>query len=368
MKKMKSLRGIGLEPTAEDLEEAEIECQKHMTDWKIRFKRLGPIMKDGIIMVGLRIANWLKTNWNQDTFVLLPDNHEFTRMYIIHLHNRDHGGIESTLSKLQERFWVPKARKIIKSVKYKCIIRRRMEGRTEEQCMGQVMEERLKPTPAFYHTALDLFGPFVIRDTVKLRTRGKAFGVIFTCLTTRAVHLDLAERYSTADFLASLRRFINIRGFPHSIHSDNGTQLVAASKAMKNMIKEWDKKEILRFGTVEGMRWRFNKAADAPWYNGSSESLIRLVKKGLTRLIGDSVLTFGELQTALYEVANLINERPIGIKPGNCIDLGTYLCPNELLLGRASVRVPGGKFDVTDDPKHKLKFITELVDGFWRKW
>lgn len=154
-KKMKSLRGIGLEPNADDLTEAEtlwiLECQKHMADWKIRFKRLGPIMKDGIIMVGQRIANWLKMNWNQETFVLLPNNHEFTRLYIVYLHNRDHGGIESTLSKLQERFWVPKARKIIKSVKSKCIICRRMEGRTEEQCMGQVMEERLKPTPAFYH-------------------------------------------------------------------------------------------------------------------------------------------------------------------------------------------------------------------------
>ena len=243
-----------------------------------------------------------------------------------------------------------------------------MEGRTEDQRMGQVMEERLKPTPAFYHTALDLFGPFTIRDAVKRRTHGKAFGVIFTCLTTRAVHLDVAEGYSTSDFLASLRIFISIRGFPHSIHSDNGTQLVAASKAMKEMTKEWHMEEISRFGTVEGMRWIFNKAADAPWYNSSCESLIRLVKKALTRLIGESVLTFGELQTALYEVANLINERPIGIKPGNCIELGTYLCPNELLLGRASVRVPNGKFNIRDDPKHRLKFITELVNGFWRKW
>lgn len=197
-----------------------------------------------------------------------------------------------------------------------------MEGRTEEQRMGQVMEERLKPTPAFYHTALDLFGPFFIRDTVKRRMRGKAFGVIFICLTTRADHLDLAEGYSTVDFLASLRRFISIRGFPHSIFSDNGTQLVAASKAIQEMTKKWNIKEISRFGTVAGMRWFYNKAGDALWYNGSCASLKRLVKKGLTRLIGESVLTFGELQTVLYKVANLISERSIGIKPGNCIDLG----------------------------------------------
>lgn len=196
--------------------------------------------------------------------------------------------------------------------------------------MGLVMKERLKPTHAFYHTALTLFGPYVIRDAVKL---------IITCLTTRAIHLDLAEGYSTANFLASLRRFVSIRGFLHSIHSDNETRLVAANTTLKNVVKEWDREEVLRFGTIEGMRWQFNKEADASWYNESCESLIRLVKRGSTSVIGESVLTFGELQTTFYEVANLINERTIGIKPDNYTYLGTYLCPNELLLGRASVKV-----------------------------
>lgn len=92
------------------------------------------------------------------------------------------------------------------------------------------------------------------------------------------------------------------------------------------------------------MRWYFNKAADAPWYSGACELLIRLVKQGLTHAIGDSVLTFGELQTVLYEVANLMNKRPIGVKSSICIDLGTYLCPNEMLLGRTSV--PNGGLDL----------------------
>lgn len=58
-----------MNPTSENLSEAEnlwiLECQKHMTDWKIKFKRLGPIMKNGIILVGQRIARWLKMNWNR---------------------------------------------------------------------------------------------------------------------------------------------------------------------------------------------------------------------------------------------------------------------------------------------------------------
>ena len=149
--------------------------------------------------------------------------------------------------------------------------------------------------------------------------------------------------------------------------SDNETQLVAASKILKDIMKEWDMEEILSFGSYEGMRWHFNTAADAPWYNGACESLVRLVKGGLTRAIGESILTFGELQTVMYEIANLINERPIGIKPGSCVDLGCYLCPNELFLGKASVKTPSGIFGSKEDP-NKTQFVTQLVDGFWRKW
>lgn len=62
------------------------------------------------------------------------------------------------------------------------------------------------------------------------------------------------------------------------------------------------------------MQWDFT-SADAPWQNGCSEALIKLIKKALTVVIGDSILTFSELQTVCFEAANLVNERPIGRNP-----------------------------------------------------
>ena len=85
---------------------------------------------------------------------------------------------------------------------------------------------------------------------------------------------------------------------------------------------------------MEGFEWNFTPA-DAPWQNGTSESLIRSVKRSLKAAIGESILTFSELQTVLFEVANLINERPIGRHPRSPED-GSYLCPNDLLLGRST--------------------------------
>ena len=234
--------------------------------------------------------------------------------------------------------------------------------------MGQVSDVRMKPTPPFYHTGTDLFGPFTIRDTVKRRTHGKCFGVIYTCLTTRAVHLEIAENYSTEAYLRTFRRFVSIRGYPGIIHSDNGPQLVAANKELRDASRVFDLNTISKFGSDKGVKWEFNKSSDAPWLNGACESLIRLVKNGLIRSVGDSILTFGELQTIMYEVANLLNNRPIGMKPGYSIEFGTYLCPNDLLLGHNNSRVPTGLFATDEDPGRRLDFIQSIVNSFWKRW
>ena len=58
----------------------------------------------------------------------------------------------------------------------------------------------------------------------------KHYGVIFTCLNTRAVHLELAMDLSTMEFMQVLRRFFSIRGHPALMMSDNGTQMVGAER------------------------------------------------------------------------------------------------------------------------------------------
>lgn len=129
------------------------------------------------------------------------------------------------------------------------------------------------------------YGPFTIKYTVKRRTHGKAFGVIFNCLITRAVYLDLAEGYSTVDFfLNTFKRIIALRGAPKFMYSDRGSQLISAGK------------EIEKFASKETVTWKYNKPSDAHWYNGDSESLIKSVERGLCITIGDSMLMFGELQ------------------------------------------------------------------------
>lgn len=89
------------------------------------------------------------------------------------------------------------------------------------------------------------------------------YGVIFNCLSTRAVHVDLAADYSTDKFLMVLRRFISIRGYPSKLYSDNGPQLVAANEELTNIVKGWNQEELQQFGVMEGFKWE-STPADAP--------------------------------------------------------------------------------------------------------
>ena len=358
--------------TPDDISKAETfwihEAQKSMQRDidKGKYKRLCPRRRDdGIYVVGGRGERWIEMSYNKTEVILLPYQHRLSRLYAEHIHRRGHLGFLATASKVRSRFWITKLLTLTKSIKYNCIICRKLERKPEEQIMGKLPIERLKPAPPWNSTAIDYFGPFKIKDEVKKRTFGKGYGVLFNCMGTRAVHIDIAPDYSTDKFLMVLRRFVSIRGYPSKLYSDNGSQLVAASAELKKVINDLDKKQLLEFGVMEGFEWKFS-SADAPWQNGVSEALIKSVKKAITLAIGESVLTFSELQTICYEAANLVNERPIGRHPTSTDD--TYLCPNDLLLGRATSRVPSGPFKEPSNIKQRFELVQQLTDSFWRKW
>ena len=87
-------------------------------------------------------------------------------------------------------------------------------------------------------------------------------------------------------FLQLFRRYVSIRGWPSKIYSDNGTQLVGASKELKSIVKGLGWNEIQDNGSKHGTEWCFYPA-DAPWYNGTAESLIKSVKRALSTAIGE---------------------------------------------------------------------------------
>ena len=329
------------------------------------FRTLSPFVdKEGIIRVGGRVDNAL-VSYETKHPALLPYDHRISRLITEEAHRMGHSGVATTAAKIRRRYWVIRVHDLVKTIKSNCVICKEMNPQVESQLMANLPPFRVAPhTSPFHYVFCDYFGPLIVKISRNKTT--KHYGVIFTCLNTRAVHLEIATDCSAMEFIQTLRRFFSIRGYPAMIMSDNGTQFVGALTDLKKMLQETGKRILQEYCVNKGVQWKFITPA-APHQNGTAEALVKSCKLALKKAIGEHVLTPFELYTCLLEVANLVNQRPIG-RPTSDPDDGAYLCPNDMLLGRASPEVPQGPFEETKDPRKRVQFVQKIVESFWRRW
>ena len=91
--------------------------------------------------------------------------------------------------------------------------------------MADLPSDRITSGKApFTFVGIDSFGPYVVKRGRSLVER---YGIIFTCLTIRAIHIEVIHSMNTDLFIDSLRRFMARRGKPEIILSDNGTNFTS---------------------------------------------------------------------------------------------------------------------------------------------
>ncbi|XP_068696913.1 uncharacterized protein [Montipora foliosa] len=195
----------------------------------------------------------------------------------------------------------------------------------------------------------------------------KTWGVLFTCLNSRAVHLELASSLETDCFINVLRRFTKRRGTPKTIHSDNGTNLVGAAREIKEAIAAWNEKHIQDQLLQKGCQWVFQppKASHA---SGVWERLIRSTRTVLRAILGNSLVDEEVIATVLTEVEAILNSRPLCAASDDPDDQDP-LTPNHLLLQKAVHNLPPGSF-VKEDlfSRKKWRQAQILADHFWKRW
>ncbi|GFY08071.1 integrase catalytic domain-containing protein [Trichonephila clavipes] len=161
-------------------------------------------------------------------------------------------------------------------------------------------EDRVRDAAVFVATGIDLCGPLF------LKTDNKCWIVLAPCAVYRTVHLELVSSLSTECFILALRWFIAKRGRPTTIYSDNGKNLVGTS----NLLQKIDWEKIENFASEKRISWKFSPPA-APWWGGSWERLIGLLKSILRKVLGKACLSEEELVTVLCDAESLINSRPL---------------------------------------------------------
>ena len=114
------------------------------------------------------------------------------------------------------------------------------------------------------------------------------------------------------------------------------------------------------------MKWIFG-AADSPWQQGAAESLVKTVKRCLQFAVHSQRLSPAEYLSVAYEVANLVNERPIGHRPAPDSSI-TILTPNMLLLGRSTAKNTNTNLPVASSLATRITLVQSVADEFWKRW
>ena len=259
--------------------------------------------------------------------ILLPKHGKFVERLVEHYHKSTlHGGVQSTMNKLRQRFWIPRMRSLVKKVIHRCNFCKRYRKKQLLPPATSVLPSfRTRLTEPFAATGVDFAGPFLFKT--ENRETLKAYIIIFTCAATRAVHLKLCKDQTAEEFQHALKEFVARRGTPNLLVSDNAKTFHATSNWLKKIKAE---EHLFKYMNAQRIDWRFNLSR-APWWGGFFERLVGVMKTSLSKSIGRALLKYNELKDVLLDVECFMNNRPL------CYIGDEYdqpvLTPNILLRG-----------------------------------
>ena len=296
---------------------------------------------------------------------ILPGNHHVTQLIIRHYHCRlGHAGQERVLAEVRQRFWVLRGRATISYILKSCMKCRKQKAKPQAQQMADLPESRVHPDePPFTRVGVDYFGPFIVK---RARSEVKRYGCLFTCLTTRAIHLEVSHTLDTNSFINALQRFIARRGPPREIRSDNGTNFVGARRELRKAINDWNQTKLSDCMLQHNVRWIFNPPA-ASHMGGVWERQIRTVRSVLSSVMTQQPLDDENLQTLFCCVESIVNSRPITKLSDDPSD-PLPLTPNHRLLLRSGPTLPPGTFVKQDLYRRRWRQVQYLADIFWVRW
>ena len=326
-------------------------------------RKLNPIMVDGILRVGGRLQ-YVHLPLEAKHPAILPPRHNVTAMLIRHYHMKEgHMGPQHVLTVLREKFWIVKGGAAVKRVINTCVHCRRQSGRFGNQIMAPIPISRVDvSSPPFTSVGVDYFGPFYVK---RGRSLEKRYGCIFTCMTMRAVHLEVVHSYSTASFVMALDRFMARRGKPKDIYSDNGSNFIGTMGELKACLKSWSQGVIHDHLMRDGVQWHFNPPR-ASHRGGVWERLIKIVKRILTSIMRSTPMTDEVLVTALVEAERIMNNRPL-VPIQNDSQAGGVLTPKMLLL-IGSHKQDDSQMEWCDRYNRRWKEVQQISLCFWKRW
>ena len=339
---------------------------------KSHLYRLDPyIDEDGIMRVGGRIK---RANLPQNLLhpIIMPRSSHITTLVIRHFHLKTfHAGTNITLNEIRNAgFWIIRGRAAVSSYEWNCVGCRKLRANTASQKMSDLPIDRLEPGPPFTHSGVDLFGPFYIKAG---RSQKKRWGVLFTCLASRAVHIEVAPDMTTNSFINAYRRFVSRRGQIRTLRSDCGTNIIGAKNELQAALSEMNNDKIHATLLKDDCDWIIFQAnvPHASHMGGVWERMIRSIRGVLAGILlqhGDQ-LDDDLLQTFMIKAEAVVNSRPLTYQDDSH-DSPEPLSPSQLLTMKSKVVIPPpGRF-IKEDLycRRRWRRVQYVANQFWTQW
>ncbi|XP_019727407.1 uncharacterized protein LOC109516990 isoform X3 [Hippocampus comes] len=319
----------------------------------------------GILRVGGRLTH-ATLDPNIKHPVILPRDSHVSVLLAKHYHERTHhqGRGITTNAIRANGYWILGCSKVVASIIFRCVKCRRFRRETEQQRMADLPEERMEISPPFTYCGMDCFGPFYIKEG---RKELKRYGLLITCMCSRAIHIEMLDDLTTDAFINALRAFIAIRGAVRQIRCDQGTNFVGAKNEFVEALKEMDQTKLDKLECEFLMNTPASSHMGGVW-----ERQIRTIRSVLMAILDQSSkqLDSSSLRTFLYEVMTVVNSRPLTTDHLYDPSSPEPLTPNHILTMKSTIIAPPpGKF-VQEDLylRKRWRRVQVLANTFWTRW
>ena len=296
--------------------------------------------------------------------IILPGRHALTRLIVLNEHaDAGHAGPSYTLMLTRQRFWIIHGISSVKRYLTACGKCALDKAKPVRQLMSDLPSFRVTAVnKPFKFCGTDYFGPFFYKQN---RNLCKAWGILFTCLCTRCVHVEIVTSMDLNSFILAFTRFTNLRGPVDTFFSDNGKTFCAAEKQLPLIIDSTEFHNSLRQRNINWVRI----PAYAPSQAGSWESMVKLVKNALHQVLGEARRkpSLIELQTFASDAVRIVNDRPLTTLSDKPNDLKP-LTPSCFLGQHLAPNTPVSTFHDKGDLRKDYLYNASLAQKFWSCW
>ena len=243
--------------------------------------------------------------------------------------------------------------------------------------MGPLPEERVTLSPPFSDIGIDFAGPLYVKERTIVK---KTYVCVFTCASSRMVHLELTNSLTTDEFLQAFSRMTSRRGLCRTVWSDNAKTFKAASNEIQKLYSKretqsqamWDTRAQNRIESEfasKGIKWKFITER-SPWRGGWWERFCRAVKEPLRKVLGKALLTFTELNTLLVKIKGVINSRPLTAVIDDHRD-PSPISPAHLAIGRPLNQLPEVSQENPEESSKRVLeryfYLQRFLNQYWKR-